>query len=335
MPPPFFSVDIAKPVSQYLEHESLPNLVKALSISSFEETTIPYRSPAPLGQSLPLPVLSCEFSHDNSEKTTDGNSTPPMSPASGSSLIDAPSVAVTQSTASEALSNMLVESVRSDDSEEEPPKITPLDTEAAEGITLPLPSLSGVPHPGILQDNSMPSPDEFDADEQDEFCYQPPKSEDDSDETFDYIGIDCTIEAPTTPPTPTTEEQALPLSYICPLLESRDHSLDCAPSSSVKESTSEVINTRSLSRRFSLPPDAEYSARYASDDIQMGIRRKYEGEIIPITRCASANDLTGMFKPTEGNAGHGSYFGCIWLFSILIIISSFYHLRPSQPEFPA
>lgn len=317
MPPPFFSVDIAKPVSEYLEHEILPNLAEALSISSFE------------------------FSLDNSEKALDGDSTPPMLPASDSLLIDAPSIAVTQSAASEALSNMSVESaVRSDDSEEELPKGTSVDTEAAEGMTLPLPSLSSVSQPGLLQDNSMSSPAvedacEFDVDEQDEFCYQPPKSEDDSDETFDYKGIDCTIEAPMTPPTPTTDDQALPSPHLCPLLGSRDHSVGCDPSSSAKKSTSEVINIRSPSRRLSLPPDAECTARYASDDIQMGIKRQSGGEIMPITRRASANDLSGMFKTTTGNAAHGkNYFGCIWLFSILIIFSSLYHLRPSQSGFP-
>jgi hypothetical protein len=210
----------------------------------------------------------------------------------------------------------------------------PLDTKAAYKTTLPLLDLSSIFYPqlepsGKLQDNSMSAhiedvedACEFDADEQEVFHYQPPNSGSDGDGTFDYNGVDCTPEAPRTAPAPATEDQALPSPYLTPPLGSREHSLDRAPSSSpAKKTTSEVIARSDLSPRFSLPPDvttkwavAERAVRYASDDIQVGIKGQSGDEIISITRCASVDNFSSTFETTSA---HGSYFGCIWLYTIL------------------
>jgi hypothetical protein len=151
------------------------------------------------------------------------------------------------------------------------------------------------------------------------FHYQPSKSGDDGDETFDYKEVECTPEAPRTPPAPATEDQALPSPHLIPSSRSRSHSLGCAPSLPANKTSSEVSVTRSSpSRRFSLPPDittnwaaAECSARYALDDIQVGTKGQSRDEIISITRCASVDDFSGT---SETVPAHGIYywlvFGC-------------------------
>ncbi|KAF8499255.1 hypothetical protein F5888DRAFT_159597 [Russula emetica] len=322
-PHPFSSVDTAKPVSESLEHGSLPYSTKSPSTLSFA-ITIPHQSPAPLGQSLLFPIISHRFSLDSSDKTTDDDSSPSTLPASGCALIDSPSVSATQIAAFEAPSALSVEpTVRIDDSGVGLPECTPLDTEAAKVTTLPLLDLSNILHPrkpepsGELQDDSMSSPTiedacELDADEQDVFFYQPSNSEGDDDETLDYKEVDNTPEAPKTPPAPAIEDRALPSPQL--RLRSRGHSLDYASSFSAKKFASEVVNARLPSPRFS----------FLFDRTSEG---QSEGEITSITRCASADNLVSTFETS--NAAHGSHSSCIWLCSILTRSTSLYHLRPS------
>ena len=305
--PPFFLVDTATSVSESLEHEGLLHIVKDPSTPSFE-TMIPYHTPAPLVQSLPFSVLSSEFSLDNSEKTTDGDSTLP-------SLfdLDAPSVSVVQSTTFEALSTLPVESAfRIDDLDVEPPENPLLDTEAAKETGILHPMVSELTGNDKLLDNSMPSPGieedrELDADEQDVFFYQQLKSESDGDETFDYEEVDYTVEEPT-PPTSATEDQAHPSPHLRPSLGSRGHSFDYAPSSSAKKCAA-----------------AESTARYASDDIQVGTKGQIKGET-SITRCISADDFSYMFETTSGNEAYGMlyllYLAVLYLDQILQLLPS-------------
>jgi hypothetical protein len=323
-PHPFLSVDTAKPVSESLEHGSLPYSTKSPSTLSFA-ITIPHQSPASLGQSLLFPIISHRFSLDSSEKTTDDDSSPSTLPASGCALIDSPSDSATQTAAFEAPNALSVEpAVRIDDSEVGLPECTPLDTEAAKVTTLPLLDLSNISHPrnpepsGELQDDSMSSPTiedacELDADEQDVFCYQPSTSEGDGHggETLDYKEVDNTPEAPKTPPTPAIKDRALPSPQR--RLRSRGHSLDYASSFSAKKFASEVVNTHLPSPRFS----------FLFDRTSEG---QSEGEITSITRCASADNLVSTFETS--NAAHGSHSSCIWLCSILTRSTSLYHLRP-------
>ena len=286
MSPPFFLVDTAKPVSESLELESLLQDPSTASL----ETMIPYQTPAPLVQSLPFPVLSCEFSLDNSEKTTDGDPTLPTMFA-----LDAPSVSVTQSTAFEALNTLSVESaVRIDDLDVELPESTLLKTEAAKETGISHSLESEPTGDGKLLDNSVPSPAieedrAFDADEEEVFCYQQLKSESDGDEKFDYEEVDCTVEEPT-PPTSATEDEAFPSPHLRPSLGSRGRSLECVPSLSAKKCA------------------AESAARYASDDIQMGTKDQIKGETLSITRYISADDFSCMFGTTTDDAAYSRLF---------------------------
>jgi hypothetical protein len=316
-------VDTANPVSESLEHGSLPYSTKSPSTPSFAAAIL-LQSPAPLGQSLLFPVISHGFSLDSSEKTTDDDSSPSTLPASGCALIDPPSVSVTPAAAFEAPSALPVEpAVRIDDSEVAIPECPPLDTEAAKDATLPPLDLSTISHPrnpepsGELQDDSMSSPAiedacELDVDEQDEFCYQPSNSEGDGDETLDYKEVDSTPEAPKTSPAPATEDRALPSPQR--RLRSRGHSLDYASSFSAKKSASEFVNARLPSPRFS------FLLGRTSEG-------QSEGEITSITRCASADNLVSMFETS--NTAHGSHSSFIWLCSILTRSTSLYHHRPS------
>jgi hypothetical protein len=286
MSPPFFLVDTTIPVSESLELESL---LQDPSTLSFE--TMIHQIPAPLVQSLPFPVLSCEFSLDNSEKTKDGDPTLPTMFA-----LDAPSVSVTQPTAFEALSALSVESaVRIDDPDVELPESTLQNTEAAKETGIPHPLESEPTGDGKLLDNNMPSPvieedRAFDADEQEVFCYQQLKSESDGDETFDYEEVDCTVEGPT-PPTSATEDQAFPSPHLRPSLGSRGRSLECVPSLSAKKCAA-----------------AESAARYASDDIQVGTKGQIKGETLSITRYISADDFSYIFETTTGDAAYSRLF---------------------------
>ena len=312
--------DTAKPVSEFLEHESLPYSAKSPSAPSFV-TIIPHHSPAPLGQSLLFPVISHGFSLDGSEKTTDIDSSPSTLPASGSTLTVNPLVSATQSTAFEAPNALSVEpAVWIDDSEVKLPESTSLDTEAAKEATLSLLDLSNIPHPrkpepgGELQEDITSPPAiedncEFDTDEQDVFCYQPSKLGGGSDETLDYKGVDRTPDTPKTPPAPLTEDHALSSPQV--RLRSRCHSLDSASPFSAKKSTSEVVNIRIPSPRFSHPPDSTPGGQS-------------EAEITFITKCASADDLASMLGTSD--VTHGSRHSCIWLFAILTRFTSlFYH----------
>ena len=306
MPHPFPSVDTAKPVSESLEHGSLPYSTKSPSTPSFATTILlPY--PAPLGQSLLFPVIPHGFSLDGSEKTTDQDFSPSTLPASGRPLIDSSPVSATQTAAFEAPSALFVEpAVRIDDSEVGLPECPSLETKAA-NATLQLLDLSNISHPrnpepsGELQDDSMSSPAiedacELDVDEEDVFCYQPSNLEGDGDETLDYKEVDCTPEVPKTPPAPGTRDRALPSPQL--RLRSRSLSLDSASSFSAKKSASEVVNTRLPSPRLS----------FLLDRTSVG---PSEGGITSITRCASADNLVNTFETSD--AAHGIYSSCIWL----------------------
>jgi hypothetical protein len=244
-----------------------------------------------------FPVISNGFSPESSEKTMDGDSSPSTLPASGSTLIDDPSAFAIRSIAVETPIAFSIEpAVRFGDSKEELPGSTPLDSEAAKEPTSPL-------------ENAC----ELNADEQDVFCYQPSKPESDVDEAHECKGVvDCTPEAPKSPPPPANEDWALPSPQL--RLRSRSRSLDYAPSSAAKKSTSEVVDTRFSSPRFSLPPSS------TSKD-------QSKGEIASITRCASADDLVSMFETS--NAASGSHLSCVWPFSILTRFTSLNYHRPS------
>lgn len=319
-PHPFLSVDTAKPVSESLEHASLPYSTKSPSTPS-SATTILLQSPAPLGQLLLFPVISYGFSLDSSEKPT---SSPSTLPTSGCTLIDSPSVSATQTASFEASSALSVEpAVWIDDSEARLLECTLLDTEAAKVAISPLPGLSTIPHPqnpepsGEPQDDSVSSPAiedacDLDTDEEDVFCYQPSSSEGDDDKMLDYKEVDSTPEAPKTPPAPAAEDRALPSPRL--RLRSRGHSLDYASSFSAKKTALETVNTHLASPRFPFLLDRTSEGQN-------------EGEITSITRRASVDDLVSTFGAS--NAAHGIHYSCTRLCSILTRSTSLYHHRLS------
>ncbi|KAI0005561.1 hypothetical protein BJV74DRAFT_792784 [Russula compacta] len=315
MPPPFLSLDTAKSVSEFLERESLPHHAvtpPSFSSSSFE-VAILSQSP-PSEQPLPfLHVLSREFSLDNSERKANGDSCLVTLPASDSTLIipSSASATTTQSTNFEVWSPTSVVSVAEiDDSKPELPQSTLLGTETAKEDASPQLDLSSIPHPQESRPGSELHSDhmlllaiqntcEIDPDGQDIFSYQPPRFDGDGDETFDYRGVDWTPEAQLTPPVPLVDDPALH-SYL------HGQFFGHAPSQSDEKSTSDIVNTCNLSPRFSLPLDVipkrtvvECAARYALDDIQVGMKVQSKGKITSITRCASAGDLGGMFETTK------------------------------------
>ena len=307
MPSLLLSVDTENSVSEPLEHERLHPAVTILSQPS-----------TPFGQSTPfLHVLSCDFSLDNFEKTTDSDSNPTMLSPLDSGY---PSVSEIPSTVFEApISTSVIASVEIGGPEPELPS-TPLDVETAQEDTPTLldptnVALSRVLEPGSeLHDKpffppAMKDASDLDADADGVFCYEPPELESDDGETFDYKGVDWAPETLGIPLTPPTETQA-PL-HLHPLSGSyHDHRSDLAPSLSVT-SIQDAMKARDHSPRISLPPDVtskpaatECAARYALDDIRVGVKGRREAKITSITRCISADDLGGTFgviKATNGN----------------------------------
>lgn len=234
-------------------------------------------------------------------------------------MTGSPPVSAPQAAAFEDPGASLVEpAARIDDSELGLPETTPLDAEATKVVTSPLPDPSHTRNPepvGELQGDSMSSQATEDAcelgvDEEDVFCYQPSHSESDGDETLDCEEVDCTPEAPKTPPAPATEDRALPSPQL--RFRSRSHSLDSA--FPAKKFASEVVNTRLPSPRFSFLLDRTSEGQS-------------EDEITSIPRCASADNLFSTFE--SSNAAYGSHSSCFWLCSILIISTSLYYLQLS------
>jgi len=331
MPPPFISVDAEKFLSESLKHENPRLAVMCSSLSSVEVTILSQPS-TPFSQSSPLlHVLSCDFTLDNPGKTMDGDTNPTMLSPSNSALIDCPSVSVVPSPVFKAPSSVsVVSSVEIDDLEPELPNNSPLDTDAAkEDAPILFDSSNNTDFrepesrsefhdndnprfPPVIDDASI-----LDADREGVSCYQLPELESDGDETFEYKGTEWTPEALGIPPTPAAEPRA-PLPELSPLLESHDHFFGPAPSLPAT-SMPEVANTRNLSPQISrlqdvitMPAATECAPRYASDDIQVGVKGQREGKITSITRCASADDLGSTFEATQ--ATHGNHLVGIKLF---------------------
>jgi hypothetical protein len=288
IPSPFLSVDTERSVSKSLEHERAALAVTILSQPS-----------TPLRQSLH--VLSRNFPLDNSGKTTgDGSSLTTLSP-SDSTLFDYPSISVTFSPDFKAPSTVSVASlIEIGHLEPEPPNNTPLVSEATKGdipTRLDPSNIARVPEPGVgstLHDKSMSPPAIEDApdlnvDEEDQ---QPDsESESEDEETFDYRGVDWTPEVLGTTPAPTAESQGL-LPDLHPL--SGSHVYEPAPSPSAKPAVRARV------------------ARYALDDIQVGIKGRREDKTTSITRCTSVCDFGGTLEATK--ITHGNYSIGIVLF---------------------
>ena len=309
-------VDTENSVSESLEHERSRPVVTPLSLSSFEITMLSQPS-TPFGQSTPLfHVLSCDFPLDHSEKTTDSDPNPTMLSLLTS---DYSSVSENSVTVFEAPSSTsVVASAETDDPE--PEILNSLDTETTkEDISTLLDPTDVAPQSVFEPGNELHAKPFFppaaedtsdlDADADCVFRYEPPELESD-DETFDYRGVDWTPETLGVPLTPPTETQA-PLPELHPLSGSyHDRCSVLAPSLSVTF-IQDVMKTRNHSSRISLPHDAtlkptatKRAARYASDDIRVGVQDRREAKITSITRCISADNLGGIFgaiKPTNGN----------------------------------
>ena len=232
-----------------------------------------------------------------------------------------PSVSENPATVFEAPSTSVVASVEIDDPKPEPPS-TPLDTETAKEDTPTLLDPTNVVPSRVLEPGSelhnkpfflpaMEGVSGLDADADGVFRYELPELESDDEETFDYKGVDWTPETPGLPLTPPTETQT-PSPDLHPLSGSyHDHCSDLAPSLSVT-SVQAGMKVRDHSPRISLPPDVtskpaatECAARYALDDIRVGVKDRREAEITSNTRCTSADDLGGIFagaiKATNSN----------------------------------
>jgi hypothetical protein len=217
-------------------------------------------------------------------------------------------------------STSVVASAEIDDPEPEIPN-TPLDTETAKEDTSTLPDPTNVAPESVLEPGNelhdkpffppaVEDAPDVDADADCVFRYEPPELESDDEETFDYRGVDWTPETLGIPLTPLTETQA-PLPDLHPLSGSyHDRCLVLTPSLSVTF-IQDVIKACDHSPRISLPLDAtlkptatERAARYASDDIRVGVEDRRETKITSITRCISADNLGGIFgaiKATNGN----------------------------------
>ena len=272
------------------------------SPSSFEVTILSQPS-TPLRQSLH--ILSRDFSLDDSEKTTGDDSSLTTSSPSDSTLFDYSSVSVTSSPDFKAPSSVSVASlIEIGHLESEPPNNTPLVSEATKEDTPARPdspNVAHVPKPetgSILHDNPMSPPaiedaPDFGADGEDVSSHQQPESESESDdeETFDYRGVDWTPEVLGTTPAPTAESQA-PLPDLHPL--SGSHFFVPALSPPPK------------------PAARACAARYASDDIQVGIKGRREGKTTAITRCTSISDFGVTLEATKMT--HGNYSVGIALF---------------------
>jgi len=311
-PSPFLSVDTERSVSKSLEHERA-----ALEVTILSQPSTPF------WQSLH--VLSRDFSLDNSGKTTgDDSSLTTLSP-SDSTLFDYLSISVISSPDFKAPSTVSVASlIEISHLEPEPPNNTPLVSEATKGDTparLDPSNVARVPEPetgSTLHDNPMSAsaiedaPD-FGVDGEGVSSHQQPESESESDdeETFDYRGVDWTPEVLRTTPAPTTETQA-PLPDLHPLSES--HFFERALSPSAKSAARAC------------------AARYALDDIQVGIKGRREDKTTSITRCTSVSDFGGTLEATK--ITHGNYSVGIVLFFYINYVPQRLPSLTIGPQFP-
>jgi hypothetical protein len=172
----------------------------------------------------------------------------------------------------------------------------------------------GSQHNSVLS-SAVEDARELDTDAQDASDYQSHDLECDSDnETFDYKGIDWAPKELGTSPTSATEIRCT--SSSSPLLETRHKfSFGHAPLSPEKDSASAspsgpVSNTGKLSAVVSLSSPnftlGQVAQRAATvDDSLIGIKNKHKSddEITLATRCASANDLSGMLEHVKATHG--------------------------------
>jgi len=247
-------------------------------------------------------------------------------PVSACTIFEAPS------------STFVVAPVEIDDPEPELPS-TSLDIETAKEDTPTLLDPTNVPPSRPLEPGSelhdkpffppaMEDASDLDADADGVFCYEPPEleSDDRDEETFEYKGADWTPQTLGVPLTPPTQTEA-PLPDL-QLLSGcyHAHGSDLAPSLSVT-SIQDVMKARDHSPRISHPPDitskpaaAECTARYALDDIRVGVKDRRESKITSITRCTSADDLGGTFRAIKATNGNN-----------LVRMKSFFHIDHISP----
>lgn len=220
-------------------------------------------------------------------------------------------------------STFVAASVEIDDLEPELPS-TPLDIETAkEDSHTPLDPID-IPPSRVLEPRSelhdkpffppaLEDASDLDPDADGVFCYEPPEleSDDRDEETFEYKGVDWTPQILLRPPSPTqtqapfTDLRSLSGSY-------HDHCSDFTQSLSAT-SIQVVMKARDHSPRISHPPDvtskpaaAECTARYALDDIRVGVKDRRESKITFVTRCASVDDLGGKFRAINATNGNNS-----------------------------
>ena len=328
MAPPSLAVDTTASVSDSfgcgaLSHVTHPSFSPlALALSSPTRATSERPSPS-------LNTLSHEFSPEGSEKTRDDDSTAPALSIPVCSSSDSSSAA-TQSIDPEVLdATPVVSAAMVDNSKPKPRQSILPDTTVVKDGASPLLGQSNLPqsqapeHKNVSQHNSVLSSAvedarELDTGAQDASDYQSHGLECDSDnETFEYKGVDSAPEALGTSPTSATEIRSTASSS--PLLETRHNfSFGHAPKSPEKDSASAspsgpVSNTGKLSAVVSLSSPnftlGQVAQRVATmDDSLIGRKIKYKSddEIPLATRCASANDLSGMLEPVK--AIHGKYF---------------------------
>jgi hypothetical protein len=313
---PLLAVDTTVSASDTLESVPLLNAVTHPSCSSFIVT---FSSPTPtFERSLPsLDLLSHRFALEDFDKTIDGVSSPPATTSmdclsSGSSSVVTLSIDPEVSGASSVASSAII-----DDLKLEQPQSVLLDTEVAkDGTSLSLDQSNVLPsqepghkdefHRSFVLSSAIEDSCELDADTQDASDHRSQDFECNSDnETFDYKGVDWVPEALVIPPTPATEIQVTP--SLGPLLEScHDVSFGITPlpfdkMSGSASSPEPIIDTGTASA-------PEIATRFASDDIRVGLKYKGDGKTTLVTRCASADDVSGTLEPVK--TIHGKYVCC-------------------------
>jgi hypothetical protein len=311
------AIDSTVSVSDSLERGALPHAVTHPSFSSFM-VTLSSPTPAIFERSLPSRnLLSHPLLLESSEKTIDGSSSHSAPAISDCSSNDSSGI-VPQSNDPEVLGTTpVVSAVMVDDLELEPPQSVLLDSEAVKDSTSPLLGQLSISQPqepehknellhNCVLSSVVGGARELDTDTQDPSDHQLHDFDCDSDnETFDYQGIDWAPEILVIPPTTVTEIQATPSSS--PLLESRhDFSFGAAPLPPEKNSASAsspepAIDTDKISAAVA----QKSTARFALDDIGVGIKYKGDSKTTLITRCASADNLSGTVELVE--AIHGIY----------------------------